>query len=55
LDLGDEYGVDTTFNVTDLIPFTGSNDEEVDESDLRSDDRKKAQTSPNHKGHAQTP
>ena len=25
----------TTFNVTDLIPFTGSHDDEVDHSDLR--------------------
>ena len=28
--LPDEYDVHTTFNVMDLIPFVGSNDEEVD-------------------------
>ena len=37
LDLPEEYGVHTTFNVTDLIPFVGSNKDEVDEPDLRSD------------------
>ena len=35
LDLPEDYGVHTTFNVIDLIPFVGSNDDEVDESDLR--------------------
>jgi len=37
LDLPKEYGVYTTFNVIDFIPFVGSNEEEVDEPDLRSD------------------
>jgi len=37
LDLPEDYGVHTTFNVIDLIPFVGSNDDEVDDSDLRTD------------------
>jgi len=37
LDLPEDYGVHTTFNVIDLIPFVGSNDDEVDNSDLRTD------------------
>jgi len=37
LDLPEDYGVHTTFNVIDLIPFIGSNDDEVDDSDLRTD------------------
>jgi len=35
LDLPEDYGEHITFNVIDLIPFVGSNDDEVDESDLR--------------------
>jgi len=37
LDLPEEYGLHTTFNVIDLIPFVGSNKDEVDKRDLRSD------------------
>jgi len=37
LDLLEDYGVHTTFNVIDLILFIGSNDDEVDDSDLRTD------------------
>jgi len=37
LDLPEDYGVHTTFNVIDLIPFVDSNDDEVDESDLSID------------------
>jgi len=37
LDLPEDYGVHTTFNVIDLIPFVGSNDDEVDDSDIRTD------------------
>jgi len=37
LDLPEDYGVHITFNVIDLIPFVGSNDDEVDDSDLRTD------------------
>jgi len=38
LDLPEDYGVYTTFNVIDLIPFVTSNDDdEVDDSDLRTD------------------
>jgi len=38
LDLPEEYGVHTTFNVIDHIPFVGSNDDdEVDDLDLRTD------------------
>jgi len=36
LDLPQEYGVHTTFTVIDLIPFVSSNEDEVDELDLRS-------------------
>jgi len=35
LDLSDDYGVHTTFNVTHLIPFVGSIDDEANNSDLR--------------------
>jgi len=35
LDLSDEYGVHTTFNVTNLIPFACSTDVEADDLDLR--------------------
>ena len=38
MDLPEDYGVHTTFNVIDLIPFVTSNDDdEVDDSDLRTD------------------
>jgi len=38
LDLPEDYGVHTTFNVIDLIPFVRSNDDdEVDDLDLRTD------------------
>jgi len=37
LDLPENYGVHTTFNVIDLIPFVASNEDEVDEPNLRSD------------------
>ena len=37
MDLPEDYGVHTTFNVIDLIPFVDSNDDEVDESDLSID------------------
>jgi len=33
--LPEEYGVHTTFNVMDLTPFAGSEDEEVEAYDLR--------------------
>ena len=36
MDLPKEYGVYTTFNVIDLIPFVGSNEDKVDKPDLRS-------------------
>nr|KYP60032.1 Retrovirus-related Pol polyprotein from transposon 297 family [Cajanus cajan] len=35
LDLLDDYGVSTTFNVSDLIPFVGFGEEEVESTDLR--------------------
>jgi len=35
IDLLEEYGVHTTFNVMDLIPFASSEDEEVEACDLR--------------------
>jgi len=35
IDLPEEYGVHTTFNVMDLTPFAGSEDEEVEACDLR--------------------
>ena len=38
MDLPEDYGVYSTFNVIDLIPFVGSNDDyEVDDSYLRTD------------------
>jgi len=37
LDLPEEYGVSTTFNISDLIPFVGGADiEEKEPTDLRS-------------------
>jgi len=37
LDIQEEYGVSTTFNISDLIPFAGGADTEVEEpTDLRS-------------------
>nr|KYP59270.1 Transposon Ty3-I Gag-Pol polyprotein [Cajanus cajan] len=35
LDLPNDYGVSNTFNVSDLIPFAGYDDEEVELTDLR--------------------
>jgi len=35
IDLLEEYGVHTTFNFMDLTPFAGSEDEEVEACDLR--------------------
>ena len=35
LDMPEEYGVHTTFNVMDLTPFVGSEDEEAEAYDLR--------------------
>jgi len=35
LDLLVEYGVHPTFNITDLVPFTGTMDDEDDHQDLR--------------------
>ena len=35
LDLPVEYGVHLTFNITDLVPFTGTMDDEDDHQDLR--------------------
>ncbi|BAT74745.1 hypothetical protein VIGAN_UM144600, partial [Vigna angularis var. angularis] len=35
LDLPESYGVSPTFNICDLIPFTG--DDQQDEADLRTD------------------
>jgi len=35
IDLPEEYGVHTTFNVMDLTPFAGSEDEEVEACDLK--------------------
>jgi len=35
IDMPEEYGVHTTFNVRDLTPFAGSEDEEAEACDLR--------------------